>query len=81
MSATAQSVLKSKFKRIYICFDNDPPGLADARSLSSTTGFQNIILPQFPQGKDISDLYKALGKEEFLKIINPLFDNNAEQKN
>jgi hypothetical protein len=78
MSATAQSVLKSKFKRIYICFDNDPPGLADARSLSSTTGFHNVILPQFPQGKDISDLYKALGKEEFLKIINPLFNNNAE---
>lgn len=74
MSKTAQEVLKSRFKQIYICFDNDAPGLLDGQSLEMATGFKNVVLPTFPEGKDISDLYKARGKEEFIKIVKPLFD-------
>lgn len=75
LSKTAQDVLKSRFCHIFICFDNDKPGLKDGLSLSLHTGFKNVVLPLFPEGKDISDLYKAKGKEEFIKIVKPLFDD------
>jgi hypothetical protein len=42
--------------------------------LAEITGFKNVVLPYFSEGKDISDLYKARGKEEFIKIVKPLFD-------
>lgn len=74
LSSTAQEVLKKRFKHIFICFDNDAPGLLDGEELALKTGFKNVVLPYFPEGKDISDLYKAKGKEEFIKTIKPLFD-------
>jgi hypothetical protein len=74
LSNTAQEVLKKRFRHIFICFDNDAPGLLDGEDLAFKTGFRNVVLPFFPEGKDISDLYKAKGKEEFIKIVKPLFD-------
>ena len=74
LSNTAQEVLRNRFKHIFICFDNDAPGLLDGEELSLKTGFKNIVLPYFSEGKDIADLYKAKGKEEFIKIVKPLFD-------
>lgn len=74
MSNTAVSELKRRFKNVYICFDNDKAGLEDSAILASETGFINVVLPQFNRGKDISDLMKSKGKEEFLKIILPLFN-------
>ena len=79
LSATAQEVLKNRFGHIYICFDNDAPGIQDGINLSKQTGFTNIVLPQFEGGKDISDLFKVKGREEFIQIVKPLF-NNGEQK-
>ena len=73
MSETAQKVLKERYKHIYVCFDNDAPGLRDAELFASQTGFQNVILPNFEGGKDISDFYKLQGKEEFIKTLKPLF--------
>lgn len=75
ISNTAKEALRKRFKRVYICFDNDAPGLEDARNLSEITGFANVVLPEFKGGKDISDLYKSVGKEEFVKIVKPLFDD------
>ena len=74
LSNTAQEVLRNRFKHIFICFDNDAPGLLDGEELSLKTGFKNVVLPYFSEGKDIADLYKAKGKEEFIKIVKPLFD-------
>lgn len=74
LSNTAQEVLRQRFSHIFICFDNDAPGLLDGEELALKTGFKNVVLPFFPEGKDISDLYKAKGKEEFIKIVKPLFD-------
>ena len=74
LSNTAQEVLKKRFKHIFICFDNDLPGLLDGQNLEMATGFKNIVLPAFSEGKDIADFYKARGKEEFIKVIKPLFD-------
>lgn len=74
ISDTAKEVLKKRFRHIFICFDNDAPGLQDGFNLSLQTGFTNVVLPSFAEGKDISDMYRANGKEEFIRIVKPLFD-------
>lgn len=70
MSDTAINELKKRYGKVYILFDNDSAGLIDGKRLSDSTGFINLILPQFKGGKDVSDLYKSLeDKKEFKKII------------
>lgn len=76
MSNTAISELKRRYKHIYILLDNDEAGLKDGEKLSESTGFTNLVLPPFEGGKDISDLMKVKGKDEFLRIILPLFNTN-----
>ena len=73
ISTTAINELKRRYKRIVICLDNDKAGLEDSEKLSLRTGFQNIILPQIPNAKDISDIYKALGKKQFINLLKPIF--------
>lgn len=74
MSDTAIGVLKQRFKHLFVCFDNDEPGLEDAVKFSDRTGFTNIILPQFEGGKDVSDLYKKLSdKDKFKHTMMELF--------
>lgn len=75
ISNTAINVLKSRYKNIFIIFDNDKAGLEDGIKLSKQTGFTNIVLPQFEGGKDISDFYKSLEdksifKQTIFKLIN-----------
>lgn len=79
MSDTAVSELRRRFKEVYILLDNDKAGLEDAKKLSESTGFTNIVLPQFSGEKDVSDLFKSRGKEEFLKIVLSLFENKIYQ--
>lgn len=74
ISKTAIDSLNKRYTSVFIIFDNDEPGLKDGRILSLETGFTNLVLPQFEGGKDISDLFKIKGKEEFLKIIYSLFN-------
>jgi len=76
MSDTAIGVLRERFKHLFVCFDNDAPGLEDARKFSERTGFTNVVLPQFEGGKDISDKYKSLSdkhkfKQEMLELFLP----------
>ena len=74
ISNTAINELKRRFKRVYILLDNDEPGVKDSLILSEKTGFTNIILPKFENGKDISDYYKVLNnKEKFKQTILNLF--------
>lgn len=76
ISNTAINELKNRFKKVYICLDNDKAGIKDAIKLSKDTGFINVVLPQFEGGKDISDYYKVLNnKEQFKLTILKLFDN------
>lgn len=79
MSNTAINELKRRYKQVFICLDNDGPGIKDAQKLSEETGFINVVLPPFDGGKDISDLFKAKGKEEFLRIIKPLFNSSRQE--
>lgn len=76
ISNTAIKELKRRYKEIFILFDNDMTGLIDGEKLAALTGFTNIILPKFKEGKDISDLIKSKGKDIFLKVILPLFNIN-----
>ena len=80
MSNTAISELKRRYKEIYILLDNDEAGLKDGLSLSESTGFTNVVLPKFEGGKDISDAFKILGKEKWLKLIVPLFNSSRPQE-
>lgn len=74
ISKTAIDNLKSRYNKIFICFDNDKAGLEDGIKLSNLTGFINIVLPQFEGGKDISDARKIMGKNNFMAYIMPLFN-------
>lgn len=78
LSDTAINELKNRFKKQFICLDNDAPGLKDAENLAIKTKFINIVLPQFSGGKDISDLFKIKGKEKFIEIFKSLFNVNKK---
>lgn len=80
ISNTAMSELKRRYKNVYILFDNDNAGLEDGKKLSEQTGFTNLVLPQFVGGKDVSDLYKSVGKQKFIEIILCLFDNTSDNE-
>jgi len=74
MSDTAINELKRRYKHIYILLDNDEAGLLDAEKLAQTTGFTNIVLPQFNRGKDLSDLFKSLqDPNKFKNMVLDLF--------
>lgn len=77
MSSHAINDLKGRFKRVIIILDNDIPGLEYSVKLANSTGFQNIILPPFRGGKDISDYYKVIGNKSIftkniIKLINEI---------
>lgn len=74
MSETAVNELKRRYKEVFILYDNDKAGLEDGAKLAESTGFTNIVLPSFEGGKDVSDLYKVKGKEEFIKVINNMLN-------
>lgn len=79
ISDTAISELKRRYKEIYILLDNDETGLEDARKLSESTGFTNLVLPDYG-AKDCSDLFKLLNNvNEFKQVILSLI--NGEQVN
>ena len=74
VSDTAIAELKRRYKEIYVLFDNDGAGLLDGRKLSKNLGVKNLVLPKFNGGKDVSDLYKIVGKKQFLQQIKQLFN-------
>ena len=51
----------------------------DDQKLAEETEITNVVLRPFNEGKDISDLYKAKGKDEFLRIIKPLFYSSRQE--
>ena len=68
ISASACKELKRRYKKVFICYDNDEAGIKDAEALSKKIGFINVV-PDLKGKKDISDYYKSLkNKEEFKKL-------------
>lgn len=72
ISETAQKELRRRFKRVYICFDTDKPGIQDSTALAEKTGFTNII-PDLGESKDLSDYYKSLDNKKDFKQLEKLF--------
>ena len=82
ISDTVIKELKERFTNVYILFDNDEAGLTDGIKLAQNTGFQNIVLPLFDGGKDISDMYKVMqNKKLFQKTILELFKKTQTNDN
>lgn len=73
LSETATKELRRRFREVFICLDSDKWGIADAERLAERTGFTNIVLPAIDGAKDISDIFKVLGKERFINTLKPLF--------
>lgn len=81
MSDTAVNELKRRFCKVYVLFDNDEPGMKDAESLCSITGFTNITLPyvdgteDVPIVKDIAELYQVINDDAiFTNVMLDLFN-------
>ena len=72
ISDTAVKELKRRYKKVFICFDTDTPGKADAKKLAEDTGFINIT-PNLGKEKDLSDFYKSLDNKEDFKQLEKLF--------
>lgn len=72
ISDTAVAELKRRYKKVYVSFDTDAPGLEDGRKLSEETGFINII-PDLGKEKDYSDYYKSLKNKRDFKQLKQLF--------
>ena len=72
ISETAVNELKRRYKKIFICFDMDEPGKADALKLAEETGF-TIISPDLGKEKDLSDYYKSLSDKQQFKQLETLF--------
>lgn len=72
ISNTAVQELKRRYKKVFICFDTDAPGKADASKLAETTGFINVV-PDLKGEKDLSDYYKSLIDKQEFKQIETLF--------
>ena len=68
MSQSAMDELKRRYKKVFICFDVDAPGLQDSLKLSEQTGFIRVV-PDLKGEKDISDYFKSLeNKAEFKQL-------------
>lgn len=72
LSETAVNELKRRYKKVFICYDTDAPGLKDAEKLAEQTGFTNIV-PDLKGDKDISDYFKSLDNKEDFKKLETLF--------
>lgn len=68
MSLSAINDLKKRYKKIYISFDTDEPGILNTKRMADKTGFIPII-PDLGTSKDYSDYYLSLqDKQEFKKL-------------
>ena len=72
ISQTAVNELKRRYKKVFICYDVDAPGIEDAKKLSKQTGFPYIV-PDLKGKKDFSDYFKSLKNKEDFKHLETLF--------
>lgn len=72
ISETAVNELKRRYKKVFISYDVDQPGIEDAKKLSKQTGFP-FIVPDLKGQKDYSDYYKSLTNKEDFKQLEKYF--------
>lgn len=63
--------LKSKYKRIFLLYDNDLPGMqAMFKIKKAYSDLKILFLPRYGGDKDISDFRKVHGHKKTLELIN-----------
>lgn len=65
-------LLRRRFERIIIFFDNDAAGIKGAHKITYHHGIESIIIPNEYGVKDISDFVEKYSFEEGKKLINKL---------
>lgn len=73
ISKTAINELKRRYKKVFISYDVDKPGIEDAKKLSKQTGFP-FIVPDLKGQKDYSDYYKSLTNKKDFKLLEQYFN-------
>jgi len=73
ITKTGMHILKQRFKKVIVLFDNDEPGIAAAKKYQENYGVSYVVLDM---EKDLSDSVKAHGlikvKEKLLSLLNEL---------
>lgn len=77
--------LKSRFKNIYVLYDNDynseqNHGRILGNKLATKFGLIQIEIPSEYESKDSSDLYKNKGKQCLQEVITKLINDNKQQR-
>ncbi len=77
--------LKSRFKNIYILYDNDwtspnNPGRAAGKKLAQLTGFTQLELPNMSLSKDISDIVSLTGQSSCITLLKRLIVESIKHK-
>lgn len=67
--------LRTRFRDIYINFDNDSTGIKNSKIFADKYGFKEIIIPSIEGVKDFSDLVKY-GINLALKFKDEIFNKN-----
>ena len=70
ISPEVLDLLKTRFKRILICFDRDPAGVKNMRKISLKTGLKGFLVHKKFNSKDISDAVKNNGFETVKQWLN-----------
>ncbi len=66
--------LRKRFKKVYITFDSDEPGLKNTYRLAKETGFIPVPI-NFGTTKDFSDYYKSLENKEDFKSLKRYYED------
>lgn len=75
------SELKSRYKTVAICYDNDDTGRKNSKKHSEKFGLARIELPEDLEGKDIYDFTSSgRNKEELQKLIDLALKTQQENK-
>ena len=69
--------LKKRFNHVYCLYDNDEAGNNFSNLLCEQFDLIQLIIPNMYNAKDPSDLFKLVGKEEFIKILKKLIDETT----
>lgn len=70
MKQSVMDEYKSRFKKVICLFDNDEPGKKLSESFTETYNIPHFFVPELSKVTDFSDLVKAVGIEEAVKIVN-----------
>lgn len=69
--------LKSRFKDIYLLYDNDKAGIKFSNQIAKKYNLKNIIIPEKYNSKDFSDLVFNFGRGKSIIILNDILNEKT----